>query len=214
LFGAAALCAVIEVVGAASLPAMHGADNQLRHGAKDETRFDNAPFAWFAAHGQSERTDLLQTVQFMPRLDGPPVPAQGMMGPPPFPGPGFPDGMPPKFPPRKICLEDVSRQMAIYAYLKSQLQLTDDQKGAAKPLDDAMESSAGKLRALCQTLPAEVSAPSGISERADFMEKQLAARLDLLHALKGPMQDLLAKLSPDQRAALDLPPPFPPFPPL
>jgi hypothetical protein len=53
--------------------------------------------------------------------------------------------------------------------------------------------------------------PPGLMDRADFMEKQLSARLDLLHALKAPMQDLLAQLSPDQRAVLDAPPPFPPF---
>jgi hypothetical protein len=215
--GAIALSAVVEVGGAASVPAVwRGVDHQER-AAKDETRFEGNVFAGRALPGQSEapgQNDMAQLVQFMPHLGMPPGPALGMMGPPPVPGPGFPDGMPPKFPPRRICLEDISRHMAIYAYIKSQLQLTDDQKGAAKAVDDAIESSAGKLRALCQTLPTEVAAPPGIMERADFMEKELTARLDLLRALKGPMQDLFGQLSPDQRAVLDRPPPLPPYPPL
>jgi len=218
-FGAVALSAAVEVVGAASLPtALRGVEDQLQHGAKNETRLDSNRSAGRTMVGQPERlskTDLV-TVQFMPHLGVPPGPGQGTMGPPRFAVPwlGFPDGMPPKFPPRRICLEDISRHMAIYAYIKSQLQLTDNQKAAARAVDDAMESSAGKLRALCQTLPAEVAAPPGIMETTDFMEKELAARLDLLRALKGPMQDLFGQLSPDQRAVLDSPPPLSLFPPL
>lgn len=217
--GAIVLSAVVEVGGAASVPvALRGVDHQQRV-AKDETRFEGNAFAGRALTGQSEapgQNDMVQAVQFMPHLGMPPGPAQDVMGPPPFPvpGPGYPDGMPPKFPPRKICLEDISRHLATYAYIKSQLQLTDNQKAAAKAIDDAMESSAGKLRTLCQTLPTEVAGPPGIMETADLMEKQLAARLDLLRALKGPMQDLFGQLSPDQRAVLDSSPPLPPFPPL
>jgi LTXXQ motif family protein len=218
-FSAVALSAAVDVAGTASpFPALRGLEDQVQHGAKDETRFDSNRSASRTVIGQPERlskTDLVQAIQFMPHL-GVPGPAQGMMGPPPFPvvGPGFPDGMPPKFPPGKICLEDISRHMAIYAYIKSQLQLADNQKAAAKAVDDAIESSAGKLRALCQTLPTEVTALPGIMETADFMEKELAARLDLLRALKGPMQDLFGQLSPDQRAVLDSQPPLSLFPPL
>jgi len=220
-FGAVALSAAVEVVGAASLPtALRGFEDQLQHGAKDQTRFDSNWSAGRTVVGPPERlsgTEMVQTVQFIPHFRAPPEPAQGMMGPPPLPvpGPGLPHRMPPRFPPRKICLEDISRHMAIYAYIKSQLQLTDSQKAAAKTVDDAIESSAEKMRALCQTLPTEVAAsPPGIMETTDFMEKELAARLDLLRALKGPMQDLFGQLSPDQRAVLDRPPPLPPFPPL
>jgi LTXXQ motif family protein len=214
--GAIAFSAVVEVGGATSVPvALRGVEHQQRV-AKDETRFDGTAFAGRALSGQSEapgQTDMLQAVQFMPHHGMPPGPAQDVMGPPPFPvpGPRYPDSMPPKFPARKICLEDVSRHLAIYAYIKSQLQLTDNQKAAAKAVDDAMESSIGKLQTLCQTLPTEFAGNPGIMEAADFMEKQLAARLDLLRALKGPMQDLFGQLSPDQRAVLDRPPPFPPF---
>lgn len=214
LLGAIALSVVVEAVGAASQPAaLRGVEHQQRV-VRDETRFDGNAFTRGALPRQSagpDQNDMLQTVQFMA-----PGPAQDMMGPPPFPvrRPGYPAGIPLKFPPRKMCLEDISRHLALYAYIKSQLQLTDNQKGAAKAVDDTIESSAGKLRALCQTLPTEVGEPPGILETADFMEKQLAARLDLLRALKGPMQDLFGQLSPDQRAVLDRPPPLPPFPPL
>jgi hypothetical protein len=214
-FGAVALSAA--VVGAASLPtALRGLEDQLQHVAKDKTHFDSDWSVGRTVVGQPERlsrTDLVQTVQFVPHFGVPPGTSQGMVGPPPFsvPGPGISDGMPSEFSPRKVCLEDISRHMALYAYIKSQLQLTDNQKAAARAVDDAIESSAGKLRALCQTLPAEVAAPPGIMETTDFMEKELAARLDLLRALKGPMQDLFGQLNSDQRVVLDSPPPLPPF---
>ena len=215
LVGTIALSAVVEVGGAASIPgALRRVDYQQPI-AKDETRFAGNAFAGRALPGQSEAPgpSMMQTVQFMPHLGMPQEPPQHLMGPPPWriPGPGYPDGMPPYFPARKICLEDISRHLAIYAYIKSQLQLTDGQKATAKAVDDAVESSAGKMRTVCQTLPTESAGPPGIMETADFMEKQLAARLDLLRALKGPMQDLFGQLSPDQRAVLDRPPPFPPL---
>jgi LTXXQ motif family protein len=218
LVGAIALSAVVDVGDAASVPvALRGGDYQ-RPIAKDETRFDGNALAGRALPGQSEAPgpNTVEAVQFMPHLGMPQEPPQHLMEPPPWPvpGPGYPARMPPKFSPRKICLEDISRHLAIYAYIKSQLQLTDNQKTAAKALDDAMESSTEKLRTFCQTLPTEVGGPPGFMETADFMEKQLAARLDLLRALKGPMRDLFAQLSPDQRAILDRPPPLPPFPPL
>lgn len=215
LVGAIALSAVVEVGGAASIPGALREVDYKRPIAKDETRFAGDAFAGRALPGQSEAPvpRMVQTVQFMPHLGMPQEPPQHLMGPPPWPapGPGYPDRMPPKFPPRKICLEDISRHLANYAYIKSQLQLDDNQKAAARAVDDAMESSAGKMRTLCQTLPAEFAGPPGIMETADFMEKQLAARLDLLRALKGPIQDLFGQLSPDQRAVLDRPPPFPPL---
>jgi hypothetical protein len=214
LLGVLALSAVIEVVGAASLPAaLRGARDQL-HGAKDDTRFEADALTGPSTKGQPDgasRGDMVQTVQFMPHpdfSDGP-----GGMEPPPFPGhgPGLPDRSPPKFAPRSHCLEEINRHMAIYGYIRSKLQLTENQKAAAKAVDDVLQSSVGKLQVLCQTLPNDMVPPPGVMERADFMEKQLSARLDLLHALKAPMQDLLAQLSPDQRAVLDAPPPFPPF---
>ena len=213
LVGAIALSVAVEVGGAASVPvALRGVDYQ-RPVAKDETHFEGNAVAGRPLPRQSEapaQNNMVQNVQFMPHLGTPPG---DMMEPPlwPVPGPRYPGRMPPKFPPRMICLEDISRHMAIYAYIKIQLQLTDSQKAAAKAVDDAMESSVAIFRTLCQTLPTEVAAPPGIMETADFMEKQLAARLDLLHALKGPMQDLFGQLSPDQRAVLDRPPPFPPL---
>ena len=78
-------------------------------------------------------------------------------------------------------------------------------------VDDALQSSVAKLQALCQALPNEPAPPPGLMQRADILERQLAARLDLLRALKTPMQDLIAQLSPDQRAVLDAPMPSRPF---
>jgi len=216
LLGALALSAVIEVVGAASLPAaLRGAEDQL-HSAKDNTRFEAAASAGHSTNGQPDgasRGDMVQTVQFMQHPDFSEGPMPGRMEPPPFPshGPGLPDRSPPKLAPRSRCLEDINRHMAIYGYIRSKLQLTENQKAAAKVVDDALQSSVGKLQVLCQSLPNDMVPPPGLIAGADFMEKQLSARLDLLHALKAPMQDLLAQLSPDQRAVLDAPLAFPPF---
>jgi len=211
LLGALALSAVIAVDGAASLPAaLHGAQDLL-HRAKDDTRFESDASAGRSTNGQPDgagKGDVIQTIQFMPHPDV----LEGPM-PPPFPGhgPGLRDRSPPPFAPRSRCLEDINRHMAIYGYVRSKLQLTESQKAAAKAVDDALQSSVGKLQVLCQTLPNDMVPPPGLMERADFMERQLSTRLDLLHALKAPMLDLLAQLSPDQRAVLDAPPPFPPF---
>ncbi len=101
--------------------------------------------------------------------------------------------------------------MAIYGYTKSKLQLTDNQKPAWKTVEDALDSANEKLRALCETLPNDVVGPPGMMERSEFLEKQLAARLDLVRSLKVPMQQLLGQLTSDQRASLDAPPPFSPF---
>jgi LTXXQ motif family protein len=207
-FGAVALSAVLGAVGALSLPADL---DQLRRGNKDQARFgSDGPFT------ELSKGSAFHTIEFMPYLGMPPAPAHGMMGPPPFPvpRPEFGDRMQAKLAPRKVCLENISRDIAIYAYIKSELQLTDNQKEAAKVVDDAVESSTSKLRALCQNLPTEIVAPPGIIERVGFMEKQLAARLELLRALKGPVQDLLEQLTPDQRALLDQPPSLMPLPPL
>jgi hypothetical protein len=161
----------------------------------------------------SSKSDRIRMVQFMPRPDFPEGRLAGSMGRPPFPAgaPGFSEGPPPKLAPRMACLEDINRQMGIYGYTKSRLQLSDSQKVAWKAVEDALDVPMAKLRALCETLPNEITGPPGIIERSDFLEKQLAARLDLIRAIKTPMQQLVGQLTPDQRASLDAPPPFPPF---
>jgi hypothetical protein len=102
--------------------------------------------------------------------------------------------------------------MGIFGYMKSKLQISDGQKLAWKGVEDAVEASIGKLRAICETLPNDVAGPPGLIERSDFLEKQLAARLDFVRALKAPMQQLTGQLTADQRTTLDMPPWFPFFP--
>jgi hypothetical protein len=159
------------------------------------------------------KNDKIRTAQFMPRPDFSEGPPPGLMDHPPFPGrgPGFPPGPPPNFVPRRACLEGINRQMAIYGYTKSKLQLSDSQKAAWRAVEDALDVSIGKLRAICETLPNDVVGPPGIIERSNFLEKQLAARLDLVRAIKTPMQQLVGQLTSDQLASLDAPPPFLPF---
>jgi hypothetical protein len=160
----------------------------------------------------SRKSDKIWTAQFMPRPDVPEGPSSGLMDRPPLLiGAGFPQGPPPNFVPRRACLEGINRQMAIYGYTKSRLQLNDSQKAAWQAVEDALDVSIGKLRAICETLPNDVVGPPGIIERSNFLEELFAARLDLLRAVKAPMQQLVAQLTPDQRSSLDAPPPFPPF---
>jgi hypothetical protein len=185
--------AIVGVVGAAPLPDdLLGIQQQL-----------------IASKHKSEEIGMVQFVPPGGFLEGPPPGIMDRFGPPlPARGPGFPEGPPPQFAPRRACLEDINRQMGIYGYTKSKLQLSDGQKTAWKAVEDALDASMGKLRAVCETLPNDVVGPRGIIERSDFLENQLAARLDLIRALKAPMQLLIGQLTPDQRALLDAPPPF------
>ena len=214
---------VAGVVGATPFPDdLLGVQQQLI-ASKDAARIRDYLFSGAGDGGSSApknvppeasgKSDKIRTVQFMPRPNLPDGPLAGLIGRPPFPAgaPGFTEGPPPALAPRKACLEDINRQMGIYGYTKSKLQLSDGQKAAWKAVEDALDVSIGKLRAVCETLPNEIAGPPGIIERSDFLEKQLAARLDLIRAIKTPMQQLLEQLTPDQRTSLDAPPPFPPF---
>lgn len=212
---------IMEIVGASSLPDhLLGLQEQLITIKKVAPIEDDASVMGAKGSNVSEnlapealqKSDKIRTVQFLPRPDFSEGPPSEHLG-PPFPGhgPGFLKGPPPTFAPRKACLEDINRQMAVYGYTKSKLQLTENQKIAWKAIEDALDSAVGKLRGVCQLLPNEVVGPPGVVERSDFLEKQLAARLDLVRALRAPMQELLGQLSPDQRASLDAPPPLPPF---
>lgn len=214
---------IVEVVRASSfprdLPGVHGPSAT----SKRMARFEEGTSVIAEASRPSQRllpeplrkSDKIRTTQFMFRPDLPGGPPFGLMdhpGPPsPVRGRGFPEGLPPKFAPRKACLEGINREMAIHGYTKSKLQLADNQKAAWKAIEEAMEPAVGRLRAVCQTLPNDAVGVPGIVERSDFLERWLAARLDLMRALKVPMQELLGQLSPDQRASLDAPPPFSPF---
>ena len=190
---------IAGVVGAAPLPDdLLGVQQQLI-APKDVARIRDDSSAGTGDGGSSSsenappaassKSDKIRTVQFLPRPDFPEGRLAGVMGRPPFPAgaPGFSEGPPPRLAPRTACLEDINRQMGIYGYTKSKLQLSDSQKAAWKAVEDALDVSIAKLRAICETLPNEIVGPPGIIERFDFLEKQLAARLDLIRAIKTPM---------------------------
>lgn len=214
---------IVEGLGASSFPSNLLDVHEQSATSKQMARFEEDASAIAETSKASEsllpeplrKSDKIRTVQFVSRPDLPDGPFVGSIdrsGPPsPVRGRGLAEGSPPKFSPRKACLEDIDRQMAIHGYTKSKLQLTDSQKAAWKVIEDAMETAVGKLRAVCQIVPNDAVGAPGIVERSDFIERQLAARLDLVRALKAPTQELLGQLSPDQRASLDAPPSFPPF---
>ena len=166
------------------------------------------------------KSDKLWTVQFRPRPEVPKGQPIGFEDRPPFGagalgfgtgGPGPLEGGPPMVSPKRDCLEAINRQMGVYAYTKSKLQLTDGQKAAWKAVEDSFDSEMPKMRLLCETLPNEVVELPSIIERADFLERTLAVKLELVRTLKVPMQQLVEQLTSAQRAALDAPPWLPPF---
>lgn len=205
---------IASVVGATSLPDNLLALQDQWSASKDITRFAQA----------SRDTDRL-VPGFLRKTDhiaqlAPPRPG-GMSGPPAMPpmdqagnplppfGPG--SMMRGRMAPKAACLDDIHREASLHGYLKSKLHITEVQKAAWKRVEDAAEPAIEKMRAICQMLPSEVVQPPSMAERAEFFEKHISARLDFLRAVKAPMQELLAQLTPDQRMALDTPPVMPPF---
>ena len=186
--GVIAIPIIAGFVGATPLPDdLLGVQQQLI-ATKDATRIrdDSSVEAGDGGSSSSKRvppeasskSDKIRTAQFMSRPDFPEGPLAGMMGRPPFPtgAPGFSKGPPPKLAPRTACIEEINRQMGIYGYTKSKLQLSDSQKVAWKAVEDALDVSIVKLRAICETLPNEIVGPPGIIERSDFLEKQQIGR--------------------------------------
>jgi hypothetical protein len=151
---------------------------------------------------------------------GAPRGAPVQFGPPAFPRPGPfgfapPDGPPPS--PRVACEEDVDRLMGLAGYIKSKMRLRDDQKAAWQKVEQTATPGAEKIRNSCERLPSQPAPQPGLLERIDFAETQMAARLELLRAVREPLQALYETLSPDQRALLAAGPqlfhPLPPPPP-
>jgi hypothetical protein len=107
------------------------------------------------------------------------------------------------------CEEDIDGHAAFAGYLKSRLRLHGDQKIAWQKMEHSSEPAIDKMREVCAQLPTRMTAPPTFPEALDFLEKQLSARAELLQSLREPLRDLYESLSPDQRAALILPPPGP-----
>ena len=221
-FSATALLIIAEAVGASSLPdeLLHSQEQLIALKQAPRTMDDASITIGSSSISEnlptevSHKADKMLMAQFMPGPDFPEAAPFGLMGHPAFPAGSLdlPGAPPPKFSPRAFCLEGINRQMAGYAHTKSRLQLNDSQKAAWRAVEDAVDVSTGKLRVICESLPSEIAGPPGIVEGSDFLEKLLAARLEMVRALKAPLQQLIGQLTPDQRASLDAPPPlFPPF---
>jgi hypothetical protein len=175
-----------------------------------------------AAEAGGARSDApIELTQAMGRPWGPPVGAPGgapvQFGPPPLPRPGHfgfapPDGPPPS--PRVACEEEVDRLMGMAGYLKSRMRLRDDQKAAWQKVEQIAAPGTEKIRTLCERLPSQPMPQTNLLEHINIAETQMAARLELLRAVREPLQALYETLSPDQRALLTAGPrPFHPLPP-
>jgi hypothetical protein len=202
LIGVITICAIAEVVTATSVPEdLHNLQDQIIQSKQAKMVKYDAPFlisekVSSTGNGTSHKGDKIRIAEFMAGPDLPEGLTSFMDGAerpvPPRP-PRFLERSPPSLAPRSACLEDINRQMAIYGYTKSKLQLSENQKAAWKVLEDAVDTSAPKLRALCEIMSNDVVSPPTVEERYDFLEKHLAARLDLVRALKIPIQQLLAQ---------------------
>ena len=106
------------------------------------------------------------------------------------------------------CEEDIDRHIALAAYLKSKLRLQGTQKDAWSKLEQAADSTIDKLHEACASLPVEQSRPPQITALIAFAEKLTSARVELLHAISGPLQAFYDSLSAKQRELLDTPPPM------
>lgn len=220
--GVILICGAVEVVRAASAPQDDFLDIQaqlMKSNRAKDAKYER-PFSENAQQSgadTSHKGDKIVTVELLGRPGIPPI------APPEFtdrPGPGpapsagpfpFPDGLPPRLAPREACLEDINRQMALTGYMKIKLRLSEGQKADWKAVEEVFDAAVPIQRALCESLPNKIVGPPATVERYEFLEKHLSTRLELLRSLKAPLLQLIGKLSPDQRAALDGLSPFGPL---
>lgn len=121
-------------------------------------------------------------------------------GPNPFAG-----GSRPRLPPRQACLDRIDRHAGMAGTLKSRLQLTDDQLAAWLRVESAAEPALRAMREVCAQLPELAGDPPPLPDTIDLEEKGLTARAAFLRAIREPLRDLYARLTPQQRAMLQRP---------
>jgi LTXXQ motif family protein len=114
--------------------------------------------------------------------------------------------------PRIACEGEIDHLMALVGYLKSKMRLQGDQKTSWQKVEESAEPGVEKLRDLCGQLPSRPAQLPTLVEAMEFAEKQMTARAELLHEIRGPIQALYDALLPDQRALLVPPPPPLPLP--
>lgn len=122
----------------------------------------------------------------------------------------------PQHPPRSMraaCIEEINISMAMAGYIKSRLNLRAAQKELWRKLEDAAESRLDDWRKSCGLLPEQGGASLSFPDMVAADAERMAARAELLVAVREPLGALYAILTADQREMLTraLPPlPGPP----
>lgn len=137
---------------------------------------------------------------FAPHLPPPPMMALAEAGRPPLPLPPMPGTQYP--PAAEICLDNMARRSALWAYLKSRLNLTSQQLSAWQDFENAATESEAEERQACSKLAAKPGDQT-IVQRLDSAEEMLARRLAEIRKVGTPLRKVIAVLSPDQLRLLD-----------
>jgi hypothetical protein len=109
-------------------------------------------------------------------------------GPPLAPGPPGPS--------RVACEEEVDRPVGLAAYLKSKMRLQDGQQTASQNVKQTALPGVEKIQNLCPRPSSQLTPELGALHYIGF------APLELLRAVRDPLQALYERLSSDWRAIL------------
>lgn len=120
-------------------------------------------------------------------------------------GPG-PERMMPKFSPKSFCENRIARRVGARAYLKERLDLKPDQMSAWDAFQKAADAASAKEKARCAALPTEMSKTTpSFADRLNRRDERMKARLESFESVKPTLLALYDKLTPDQKAVLELP---------
>jgi len=106
-------------------------------------------------------------------------------------------------PSRGACEDDIQRRIATAKHVERMLELRGTQIEAWQKIEQAADPFRTKMHEVCRLLPDNSSDALAMPSTIDFLEKQLAVQIELVHAIADPVRVLYGMLSPQQRLILD-----------
>jgi LTXXQ motif family protein len=106
-------------------------------------------------------------------------------------------------PSRGACEEDIQRRIATAKHVESMLELRGAQIEAWQKIEEAAEPFRTKMHEACRLLPDNSADALAMPSTIEFMEKQFAVQIGLVHTIADPVRVLYGMLSPEQRLILD-----------
>lgn len=103
--------------------------------------------------------------------------------------------------PEQRCEERLAHRAARVAYTAAKLKLTPEQKPLWDKLSATLQAARDKQQQLCGALKAGGQAT--VLDRVGRAEQLLSTRLDALHQIRQPLEQLYQALSPEQKAVID-----------